>query len=159
MTLDRNYDTQRVKFVYNAQFPAPTAVVLDYLLRNRAFTPHEGRQLGMDAMMAFYRPMAEESEGNLSEAELQSIAQHCVKQLAQQIDRLCHRYHLESPIADHSAGMTGNFGNLEAVLERGLQKLCEAIQKSNRAITKLQELGIDPDELEDWLCRARLKRQ
>lgn len=44
MTLDRNPDAKRVKFVYSAQFPAPTAVVLDYLLSNEAFTPREGQQ-------------------------------------------------------------------------------------------------------------------
>ena len=76
-----SHGTNRVKFVYNAQFPATTAVVLDYLLRNEQFTPRQGRQLGMDAMMAFYRPMAEDVRGEVSESDRQAIARQCVKHL------------------------------------------------------------------------------
>jgi hypothetical protein len=38
----------------------------------------------MDAMMAFYRPLAEEARGELPEADLRDMARHCVAQLAQQ---------------------------------------------------------------------------
>lgn len=98
-----SHDTNRVKFVYNAQFPAPTAIVPDYLLRNEQFTPRQGRQLGMDAMVAFYRPMAEDARGELPESDRQEIARQCIKQLAQQIDALCNRYQLLSPLRSRSA--------------------------------------------------------
>ena len=68
--------SERVKFVYNAQFPAPTAVLVKYLVHNPHFTSRQGRQQGMNAMMAFYRPMAE---------EFQEMARHCVERLMKQI--------------------------------------------------------------------------
>jgi hypothetical protein len=84
MTSNTAARPERVKFIYNAQFPADTAVVLNYLLNNPHFTGRQGRQKGMDAMMAFYRPLAEEARGELPEADLRDMARHCVAQLAQQ---------------------------------------------------------------------------
>ena len=81
--------SDRVKFIYNAQFPAATAIVLNYLLNNPHFTGRQGRQQGMDAMMAFYRPLAEEFHGELSVSEIQEMARHCVERLAKQIADLC----------------------------------------------------------------------
>jgi hypothetical protein len=52
MSQDGQTHSNRVKFIYNAQFPAATAVVLDYLLNNPHFTGRQGRQQGMDAIMA-----------------------------------------------------------------------------------------------------------
>ena len=77
--------SERVKFVYNAQFPAPTAVLVKYLVHNPHFTSRQGRQQGMNAMMAFYRPMAEEFHGEVSVSELQEMARHCVERLMKQI--------------------------------------------------------------------------
>jgi hypothetical protein len=59
--------------------------VLNYLLNNPHFTGRQGRQQGMDAMMAFYRPLAEEFHGELSVSEIQEMARHCVERLAKQI--------------------------------------------------------------------------
>jgi hypothetical protein len=109
----------RVKFIYNAQFPAATAVVLNYLLNNPHFTGRQGRQQGMDAMMAFYRPLAEEFHGELSVSEIQEMARHCVERLAKQIADLCDRYHIASPVTANvsaSAPMSST-ARLEAILE------------------------------------------
>ena len=89
MSQDDHPRSDRVKFVYNAQFPAATAIVLNYLLNNPHFTGRQGRQQGMDAMMAFYRPLAEEFHGELSVSEIQEMARHCVERLAKQIADLC----------------------------------------------------------------------
>jgi hypothetical protein len=109
----------RVKFIYNAQFPAATAVVLNYLLNNPHFTGRQGRQQGMDAMMAFYRPLAEEFHGELSVSEIQEMARHCVERLAKQIADLCDRYHIANPITSHGGASAplGSTARLEAILE------------------------------------------
>jgi len=109
----------RVKFVYNAQFPAATAVVLHYLLHNPHFTSRQGRQQGMDAMMAFYRPLAEEVHGERSVSEIQEIARHCVERLAKQIADLCNRYQIANPVTsnDSAPAPLGNTTRLEAILE------------------------------------------
>ena len=116
--------SERVKFIYNAQFPADTAVVLNYLLNNPHFTGRQGRQKGMDAMMAFYRPLAEEARGELPEADLRDMARHCVAQLAQQIDLLCTRYQIEPP--GQPVALSSTQG-LEAVVKQGFQQLTEAL--------------------------------
>ena len=150
MTLDKNHDTSRVKFVYNAQFPAPTAVVLDYLLRHEAFTSRQGRQLGMDAMMTFYRPMAEEFHGELSVSEIQDIARHCVERLAKQIDDICNRYQIAYPMTSATTLTLGDLSSLERVLERGLLRIAESLQSRvtisvHPAAVPELEWGIDMD--------------
>lgn len=149
----------RVKFVYNAQFPSSAAIVLDYLLHNMHFTSRQGRQQGMDAMMAFYRPMAEEVWGNASEEEVKAIAQHSVEQLAKHIDFLCSRYGIEPPIIGGQTPATPrDLGRLEAVLEKGLQAISEALQTASistmQATTSAlidveQGVVMDGDELGD----------
>jgi hypothetical protein len=129
MTEAEEVRSDRVKFVYNAQFPSPNAVVLDYLLNNPHFTSRQGRQQGMDAIAAFYRPMAEEAVGDLPEAEVQEIARHCVEVLAKQIDALCGRYKIDNPLTASGQATIdqGDFGKLEAVLEQGLQAIASAL--------------------------------
>ncbi|MBW4652378.1 MAG: hypothetical protein KME20_04925 [Kaiparowitsia implicata GSE-PSE-MK54-09C] len=110
---------ERVKFVYNAQFPAATAVVLNYLLHNAHFTSRQGRQQGMDAMMAFYRPLAEEFHGERSVSEIQEMAWHCVERLVKQIADLCDRYHIANPVTTNvgASAPLGSTTRLEAILE------------------------------------------
>jgi hypothetical protein len=105
----------RVKFIYNAQFPTATAVVLN----NPHFTGRQGRQQGMDAMMAFYRPLAEEFHGELSVSEIQEMARHCVERLVKQIADLCDRYHIANPVTPNGVASTplSSTARLEAILE------------------------------------------
>lgn len=137
MTEDEEIRSDRVKFVYNAQFPSPNAVVLDYLLNNPHFTSRQGRQQGMDAIAAFYRPLAEEAVGDLSEAEVQEIARHCVDVLAKQIDAMCSRYKIDNPLsaAVQPALDQGDLGKLEAVLENGFQAIASALRSGNLPTT------------------------
>ncbi len=119
MSQDGQPRSERVKFIYNAQFPAATAVVLNYLLNNPHFTGRQGRQQGMDAMMAFYRPLAEEFHGELSVSEIQEMARHCVERLAKQIADLCDHYHIANPVMAHVGAPTalGSTARLESILE------------------------------------------
>jgi hypothetical protein len=64
MTQNPETRPERIKLVYNAQFPASTAVVLEYLLRNSEFSSRTGRQEAMDAIMAFFHPWRKRPEGN-----------------------------------------------------------------------------------------------
>ncbi|MBE9138848.1 hypothetical protein IQ254_16875 [Nodosilinea sp. LEGE 07088] len=119
MSQDSQPHPERVKFIYNAQFPAATAVVLNYLLNNPHFTGRQGRQQGMDAMMAFYRPLAEEFHGELSVSEIQEMARHCVERLVKQIADLCDRYHIANPVMSHgsTSAALGSTARLESILE------------------------------------------
>ena len=149
MKQDREARSERVKFVYNAQFPAPTAVVLDYLLHNPHFTSRNGRQQGMDAMMAFYRPLAEEFHGKLSVSEIQEMARHCVERLAKQIDDLCDRYQIAHPATKADTQTVGDFGQLERVLEQGFLRVAESLQSggtiSRTTAAHNFEQGVDMD--------------
>jgi hypothetical protein len=119
MSQDGQTHSDRVKFIYNAQFPAATAVVLNYLLNNPHFTGRQGRQQGMDAMMAFYRPLAEEFHGELSVSEIQEMARHCVERLVKQIADLCDRYHIANPVTFNGGAPAplGSTARLESILE------------------------------------------
>jgi hypothetical protein len=137
--------SERVKFVYNAQFPAATAVVLNYLLHNPHFTSRQGRQQGMDALMAFYRPLAEEFHGELSVSEIQEIARHCVERLAKQIADLCDRYHIANPVMAHvgAPAALGSTARLESILE----ELVAAVRGGGAMALPGRSLTIAPQSL------------
>ena len=61
-------------------------MVLEYLLRNSDFSNHTGRQEAMDAIMAFFHPLAETAQEERSVSELQEIARHCVERLLKPVD-------------------------------------------------------------------------
>jgi uncharacterized membrane protein YccC len=155
MSQDGQTHSDRVKFIYNAQFPAATAVVLNYLLNNPHFTGRQGRQQGMDAMMAFYRPLAEEFHGELSVSEIQEMARHCVERLVKQIADLCDRYHIANPTTNSSTAPAGDFSRLEAVLEQCLPRIADALQSGTpipraEAVPSLvQGIEMDGSELGD----------
>ncbi|PSR15834.1 hypothetical protein C8255_21045 [filamentous cyanobacterium CCP3] len=142
MSQDGQTHPDRVKFIYNAQFPAATAVVLNYLLNNPHFTGRQGRQQGMDAMMAFYRPLAEEFHGELSVSEIQEMARHCVERLVKQIADLCDRYHIANPVKSQvgAPATLGNTARLESILE----ELVVAVRSGGAMALPSRSLTIAP---------------
>jgi len=70
MKQDPEMRSERVKFVYNAQFPAATAVLVKYLVHNPHFTNRQGRQQDLDG-----RPMAEEFHGEVSVVSLRTAGE------------------------------------------------------------------------------------
>jgi hypothetical protein len=126
---DRTTDrTDRVKLVYNAQLDSPAGMVLDYLLNNAHFTSRQGRQQAIEAISAFYRPLAAEAKGDPTQVELQALARNCVEVLANQIDVLCTRYQIESPMSAHGTAAPDNLDRLEMTLANGLQTIAQALQ-------------------------------
>ena len=128
MTHDIEPRSERIKFVYNAQFPAATAVVLEYLLRNPEFNSRTGRQEGMDAIMAFYHPLAETARGERSVSEVQELARYCVERLLKQVDILCTTYQISNPMVNVSSALSKDFRQLESVLDQGLQRIAGVLQ-------------------------------
>jgi hypothetical protein len=124
--------SDRVKLVYNAQRDAPAGIVLDYLLNHPHFTSRQGRQQAMDAISAFYRPLAEEHRGVMSQVELQEVARNCVEVLAKQMEALCSRYQIESPRTAHpGAEAADGLGRLETVLADGLKAISLALRSGS----------------------------
>jgi hypothetical protein len=124
--------SDRVKLVYNAQRDAPAGIVLDYLLNHPHFTSRQGRQQAIDAISAFYRPLAEEHRGVMSQAELQEVARNCVEVLAKQMEALCSRYQIEDPrTAYPEAEASDGLGRLEAVLVNGLEAIALALRSGS----------------------------
>jgi hypothetical protein len=129
---DRATDrTDRVKLVYNAQLDSSAGMVLDYLLNNSHFTSRQGRQQAIEAISAFYRPLAAETKGDTRQAELQALAQNCVEVLTKQIDVLCTRYQIEPPMSAHQAPAPDNLDRLETTLANGLQAIAQALQSGS----------------------------
>jgi hypothetical protein len=124
--------SDRVKLVYNAQRDAPAGIVLDYLLNHPHFTSRQGRQQAIDAISAFYRPLAEEQRGVMSQAELQEVARNCVEVLAKQMEALCSRYQIEFPRTAHSGvEASDGLGRLETVLVNGLEAIALALRSGS----------------------------
>jgi hypothetical protein len=128
MTQNPETRPERIKLVYNAQFPASTAVVLEYLLRNSDFSSRTGRQEAMDAIMAFFHPLAETARGERSVSEVQDIARHCVERLLKQVDMLCTTYQISNPMVNVTSALSKDFRQLEAVLDQGFLRLAGVLQ-------------------------------
>jgi hypothetical protein len=118
---------ERIKFVYNAQFPSPPAIVLDYLLNNPHFTGRQGRQKAMDAIAAFYRPMAEEVVGDLPEEQIKEVARSCIEVLSKQIEELRTRYQLEDAPSDTRQRSS----QFEEILVSKLDAIADAIRSQS----------------------------
>jgi hypothetical protein len=103
-------------------------VVLEYLLRNSDFSSRTGRQEAMDAIMAFYHPLAETARGERSVSEVQEIARHCVERLLKQVDMLCTIYQISNPMVNVTSALSKDFQQLEAVLDQGFLKLAGVLQ-------------------------------
>jgi hypothetical protein len=123
--------SDRVKLVYNAQRDAPAGIVLDYLLNHPHFTSRQGRQQAIDAISAFYRPLAEEHRGVMSQVELQEVARNCVEVLAKHMDVLCSRYQIEDPRNHPGAQASDDLGRLETVLADGLEAIALALRSGS----------------------------
>jgi len=129
MTDNPEARSERVKLVYNAQIDSPAGIILDYLLNNPHFTSRQGRQQAIDAIAAFYRPLAEEQRGARQQAELQEVARNCVEVLSKQIDVLCMRYQIEHPVnPPPSTASPESLDRLEHVLANGLHAIAHALQ-------------------------------
>jgi hypothetical protein len=151
-TPDSTPQPDRIKFTYNAQFPAATAIVLEYLLNNPHFTSRQGRQKGMDAIAAFYRPMAEEAWGELSEAEIQEVARNCVEVLSNQINELRKRYKLDEGASSSSLNQPGS--RFEEILVSKLDAIADAIRAQSIGLREDRAIANAPDRQEAPLSHA-----
>jgi hypothetical protein len=149
MTQNPEPRSERIKLVYNAQFPASTAVVLEYLLRNSDFSSRTGRQEAMDAIMAFFHPLAETARGERSVSEVQDIARHCVERLLKQVDMLCTTYQISNPMVNVTSALSKDFRHLEAVLDQGFLRLAGVLQAGttlpNTTVGPSIEQGVEMD--------------
>lgn len=88
---------QRVQFAFNADADSVVGAVFQYLIKNHRFSSREGKQKGIDAMLAFYKPFAYQGYGDISEGELVAMARDAVETLSRHIDLLCTTFELERP--------------------------------------------------------------
>ncbi|MGJ3252943.1 MAG: hypothetical protein ACFE0J_17700 [Elainellaceae cyanobacterium] len=88
---------QRVQFAFNADVDSVIGVVFQYLIKNRCFSSREGKRKGVDAMVAFYKPFAYQDSKDVTDDELQAMAQDAVEMLSRQIEVLCGAFEVERP--------------------------------------------------------------
>ncbi|HHP7244051.1 MAG TPA: hypothetical protein ACFE0H_05115 [Elainellaceae cyanobacterium] len=88
---------QRVQFAFNADVDSVIGAVFQYLIKNRRFNSREGKRKGVDAMVAFYKPFAFQDSKDVTDDELQSMAQDAVEMLSRQIEILCGAFEVEHP--------------------------------------------------------------
>lgn len=88
---------QRVQFAFNADTDSVVGAVFQYLIKNHRFNSREGKQKGIDAMLAFYKPFAYQGQEDITEGELVAMARDAVETLSRQIDLLCATFDVERP--------------------------------------------------------------
>lgn len=79
-------DSSRIQFAYYAYVAGPMGDVFRYLLRNKAYSTHKGKKMGLAAMAAFWKPFSAQAVLGLSEQEVRVIALTSITELQQQIE-------------------------------------------------------------------------
>lgn len=78
--------TNRIQFAYYAYFQGPMGDVFRYLLRNKAYSTHKGKKMGLAAMAAFWKPFSAQTVLKLDDEEVRAIALTSINELQEQIE-------------------------------------------------------------------------
>ncbi|KPQ32872.1 MAG: Uncharacterized protein conserved in bacteria (DUF2328) [Phormidesmis priestleyi Ana] len=82
----RAKDSARIQFTYYAYIAGPMGDVFRYLLRNKAHSARKGKQMGLEAISAFWKPFSAHSVLGLSDLEVRRLALTSITELQQHID-------------------------------------------------------------------------
>lgn len=89
----------RIKFNYNAYRHGPMGDVFEYLLNSRAHSTPQGKQKGLAAISAFWKPFSAQAVLRLSEEEVRAVALTSIEELTQQISLIRNTFNLpEEPV-------------------------------------------------------------
>jgi hypothetical protein len=136
MVLPKKPVRNRSEFSYKTDAQTPLASVFAYLngKLSRSFTPREGKQRAIDALLAFWKPYALKANGAEPE-NVRDAAISSAEALHRQLQRICADFNVESPC---SSTESPDFSDLFAALTSRLQQVEPGSDQTFQAQAELQ---------------------
>lgn len=116
---DKRQNRKRILFSFNVDLESPLGVVFQYLMHNPKLPSQMGKQKGVEAIAAFWRPFAFQMQGQVNDDELKVLARESLMTLQRQMELIAETFEVELPQAE---GVTPE---LEVALERTVERVLQ----------------------------------
>jgi hypothetical protein len=121
---DKRQNRKRILFSFNVDLESALGVVFQYLMHNPKMPSQMGKQKGVEAIAAFWRPFAFQMQGQVNDDELKVLARESLMTLQRQMELIAETFEVELP---QSEVVTPELEvTLERTVERVLQRYVEA---------------------------------
>ncbi|MBE9138179.1 hypothetical protein IQ254_13455 [Nodosilinea sp. LEGE 07088] len=116
---DKRQNRKRILFSFNVDLESALGVVFQYLMHNPKMPSQMGKQKGVEAIAAFWRPFAFQMQGQVNDDELKVLARESLMTLQRQMELIAETFEVELP---QSEGVTPE---LEVALERTVERVLQ----------------------------------
>ncbi|MFZ4677985.1 MAG: hypothetical protein ACOYM4_20220 [Nodosilinea sp.] len=116
---DKRQNRKRILFSFNVDLESPLGVVFQYLMHNPKLPSQMGKQKGVEAIAAFWRPFAFQMQGQVNDDELKVLARESLMTLQRQMELIAETFEVELP---QSETVTPE---LEVALERTVERVLQ----------------------------------
>jgi hypothetical protein len=120
--VDKRKNRKRILFSFNVDLMTPIGVVFQYLMHNPQLPSRMGKQRGVEAMAAFWRPFAYQMQGETSEEELKVMARESMEALSRQIELIAKTFDVVPPHASRETINPALTDTIEKTVDRVMQK-------------------------------------
>jgi hypothetical protein len=132
---DKRQNRKRILFSFNVDLESPLGIVFQYLMHNPKLPSQMGKQKGVEAIAAFWRPFAFQMQGQVNDDELKVLARESLMTLQRQMELIAETFEVELP---QSEAVTPQLEvALERTVERVLQRYVGAVALSQSATSSL----------------------
>jgi hypothetical protein len=116
---DKRQNRKRILFSFNVDLESPLGVVFQYLMHNPKLPSQMGKQKGVEAIAAFWRPFAFQMQGQVNDDELKVLARESLMTLQRQMELIAETFEVDLP---QSETVTPG---LEVALERTVERVLQ----------------------------------
>ncbi|WP_035988156.1 hypothetical protein [Leptolyngbya sp. KIOST-1] len=116
---DKRQNRKRILFSFNVDLESALGVVFQYLMHNPKLPSQMGKQKGVEAIAAFWRPFAFQMQGQVNDDELKVLARESLMTLQRQMELIAETFEVELP---QSEAVTPE---LEVALERTVERVLQ----------------------------------
>ncbi|WP_035991529.1 hypothetical protein [Leptolyngbya sp. KIOST-1] len=116
---DKRQNRKRILFSFNVDLESPLGVVFQYLMHNPKMPSQMGKQKGVEAIAAFWRPFAFQMQGQVNDDELKVLARESLMTLQRQMELIAETFEVELPQSDAVTP------ELEVALERTVERVLQ----------------------------------
>ncbi len=116
---DKRQNRKRILFSFNVDLESPLGVVFQYLMHNPKLPSQMGKQKGVEAIAAFWRPFAFQMQGQVNDDELKVLARESLMTLQRQMELIAETFEVDLP---QSEAVTPE---LEVALERTVERVLQ----------------------------------
>lgn len=116
---DKRQNRKRILFSFNVDLESPLGIVFQYLMHNPKLPSQMGKQKGVEAIAAFWRPFAFQMQGQVNDDELKVLARESMMTLQRQMELIAETFEVELPQAETVTP------ELEVALERTVERVLQ----------------------------------